>query len=91
MKIRQYLVTFPRNPEYNAVWTLELTKSGVFSYGNGTCVVVKREEKTEGVIDTRYEKEILQNFTAWCDEYMRSKFDQDLSPEIELVFSAVTV
>lgn len=85
MKSRKYNVTFEKAPEYNAAWSLELTGSGAFKYGNGTCVVVKREGKTEEVLDTRYNKGILQDFSAWCDDYMRTKFNPDLSPKIELV------
>lgn len=75
-----YNVSFPTHPEYNAEYELSLEKSGSFNYGNGTCVVIKRDGKMVEAIDTRYEN--MTDFYLWCDSYMERKFDRSYNPVI---------
>lgn len=82
---RKYNVTFAKAPEYNATWSFELTESGAFSYGNGTCVIIRENGKVREVVDTRYEKGILQDFAAWCEDFTRSNFNPELEPTFEFV------
>lgn len=85
MQRNEYIVTFEKAPEYNATYELTLEKSCSFSYGNGTCVVVKRNGKLDDVLDTRYDKTICEDFNGWCDRYLQQKFNPDLIPNIEKV------
>ncbi len=79
----KYNVTFAKAPEYNAEFEISLEKSGAFSYGNGTCVVVKRNGKVDEAIDTRYDKAVSRDFDKWCADYLKDKFNPDLEPHIE--------
>jgi hypothetical protein len=47
--------------------------------------VVRRDDKFDEAIDTRYEVGIRERFEDWCDEYMKRKFDQGLIPHIKKI------
>lgn len=81
----RYEVSFEKAPEYNTVYELQLDESGGFKYGNGTCVVVRIDDKFIEAIDTRYETDIREKFEDWCDEYMKGEFNLDLIPHIKKI------
>lgn len=81
----RYEVSFEKSPQYNAVYELQLDKIGGFKYGNGTCVVIRRDDIIIDVVDTRYEVGISEKFEDWCDEFMEVKFNQDLVPHIKKI------
>lgn len=83
-KKRSYKVVF-NEPKFNAIWTFELTKSGAFNYGNQTCVIIKENSTVKDMLDTRYEKDIVRNFDAWCDDYISHMFNPEYEPNISIV------
>lgn len=76
---RIYEVKFNK-PEYDATYTFVRQKSGAFAYGNQSCVIVYRNDKVQDCIDTRYDKMVMEDFTAWCEEYLKSAFNPDYEP-----------
>ena len=76
---RIYEVKFNK-PEYNATYTFVRTKSGAFAYGNRSMVIVYRNDEVKETIDTRYDKTVMGDFTAWCENYLSSAFNPDFEP-----------
>lgn len=81
----RYDVTFEKAPEYASTFELYLSEINSFKYGNGSCVVVRRNGEIIEAVDTRYEKGIKERFEEWCDEYMEAKFNKDFVPHITKV------
>ena len=71
---KRYNVNF-NEPEYNAEYSLSRGKSGAFQYGNGTCVTFARNEKVLSVIDTRYDPLVMEDFDAWCCDFLMNYFE----------------
>lgn len=76
---RIYEVKFNR-PEFNATYTFVRQKSGAFAYGNESVVVVYRNDKVYECVDTRYDKLVMKDFTAWCEQYLTTAFNLDYEP-----------
>lgn len=76
---RTYEVKF-NEPKFNATYTFVRTKSGAFQYGNQSTVIVYRNTEVKEYIDTRYDKLVMKDFTAWCEDYLRSAFNPDYEP-----------
>lgn len=72
-----------------SVYTLRLCKSKDFKYGNETCVIVLRDGEVEEVLDTRYSPCVVDNFKAWCDGYMSSKFNSVYRPEVREIIEEI--
>lgn len=79
---RTYEVTF-NNPEFNATYTFYRHESGAFAYGNGSAVSVYRNGKRHDLYDTRYDKEVMKDFTAWCENWLKNAFNPDYEPKWE--------
>lgn len=76
---RIYEVKFNK-PEFNANYTFVREKSGAFAYGNESAVIVYRNGNVHECIDTRYDKLVMEDFTAWCEDYLKSAFNPDYEP-----------
>lgn len=76
---KKYRVTF-NVPEYNATYTFERSKSGAFSYGNGSVVNIYRDDKFDQSIDTRYDTSVINNFDEWCEDCLSNMFNPDYKP-----------
>jgi hypothetical protein len=83
-ELRIYRVTF-NEPKYNTTYTFRRCKSGAFSYGNGTCVVVERADGWEECYDTRYDREVMKDFSKWCVDFMENYFRKELEARWEEV------
>lgn len=84
--MKRYSVTF-NTPEYNAEYSLSREKSSAFKYGNGTCVCFSCNGKTLSVFDTRYDPLVMEDFDAWCCDFLMNYFNPDLEPIITEVTS----
>ena len=80
----RYEVTF-NEPEFNAVYELVRDESGAFAYGNGSAVTIFRNENFQGIVDTRYDHEVMQDFDKWCMDYLNGCFDPAYEPAIKKV------
>ena len=76
---RIYEVKF-NEPKFNATYTFIRQKSGAFAYGNQSMVVVYCNDKVKETIDTRYDKLVMKDFTAWCEDYLKTAFNPDYEP-----------
>ena len=70
------------NSDNKCVYTFERTESPASNYGNKTCVVIKSNILNSRIdtVDTRYSALVIQDFKAWCIDYL----DQILLPHIVL-------
>lgn len=71
---RAYKVSF-NVPAYNATYTFIRHESGGFQYGNGSAVTILKNDTNYDILDTRYDIEVMKNFTEWCEHYLRTMFD----------------
>ena len=59
-----------------------LEKSGAFEYGNGTCTVIyitpPGYPRQHFVLDTRYIKDITNNFEGFCESWIKEYFGENL-------------
>ena len=62
------------------IFTLQRGPSGAFAYGNQTSVVFYEGETFRGIIDTRYDHIVIDDFDAWCIEYLKSYIDPKFEP-----------
>lgn len=85
--VKRYKVEF-NVPQYNAEYSFTLTKSASFSYGNGTCVVFKKNGKVDSVLDTRYDRDVTKDFGAWCMSFLETAFDRSYEPKITEITEA---
>jgi hypothetical protein len=76
---RIYEVKFNK-PEFNAKYTFIRRESGAFAYGNRSAVDVYRNDEWKESLDTRYDRLVMKDFTAWCEEYLRNAFNPDYEP-----------
>ncbi len=79
-----YEVRF-NDPRLNATYTFYRCESGAFDYGNKSMVCVERNKKHLTTIDTRYDKLVMKDFRAWCEEFLSSAFNPDYEPTWEEV------
>ncbi len=59
----------------------ELSKSGSFDYGNGTCVMMVIGRDMPQYLDTRYDVTLKRdgsNFRQWSRKYLRDYIDKKL-------------
>lgn len=63
--------------------TFELQRgpSGAFAYGNQTSVTVHEDDRLLGIIDTRYDHDVMKDFGAWCIDYLKSYIDPAYEPQ----------
>lgn len=54
--------------------------SSAFTYGNQTSVTVHEGERFLGIVDTRYDYNVLKDFDAWCIDYLKSYIDPKYEP-----------
>ena len=67
------------------VFELQRGPSGASAYGNQTSVVVHEDDRLLGVIDTRYDHGVMEDFGAWCINYLKSY----IAPEYEPKFTEI--
>lgn len=67
-------------------------ESGAFAYGNRTSVGVfwgdSSERSTDNLIslvDTRYDHSVMDNFSAWCRDWLISYLDPKYLPQIKAI------
>jgi len=77
---KTFKVTF-NNPKFDCVYELTRGKSGAFAYGNQTSVVVLRDGRFIGVVDTRYDHSVMEDFTAWCIRWLTDRHDPAYNPK----------
>lgn len=77
----RFNVTFNR-PEFNAVWAFVRDKSAMHKYGNKTAVTIFRNDELKGIVDTRYDRDVVMDFREWCMNYMADYFDPAFEPHI---------
>ena len=61
---------------------LELSESGVFAYGNQTCVMMVIGNGQEQVFDTRYDTTLRRdgaNFKSWAAEFLKDYLSDGLT------------
>ena len=78
---KRYHVTFNK-PEYNGVYEFTRSPSAFSPYGNQTSVSFFKGFTLIGVIDTRYDHEVMRDFDAWCIDYLKNYFDPSYEPQI---------
>ena len=64
------------------IFELQRGPSGAFAYGNQTSVTVHEGDMFLGVVDTRYDHSVLNDFGAWCIDYLKSYIDPKHEPQI---------
>ena len=79
--VNLYEVTF-NAPEFNAVYKFVRDESAAFDYGNKSAVTIYRNDKFQGIIDTRYDHEVMRDFDEWCLWYLGNMFDPAYEPAI---------
>lgn len=78
---KQYIVTF-NTPEFRPEkWKFEMGEHPT-KYGNGSSVAVFVNDGFRWMIDTRYDHDIMNDFGAWCVEYLNGYFDPAYEPKI---------
>lgn len=82
--VNRYEVTF-NQPEFNAVYEIIREKSAAFAYGNGSTVIVLRNGKRDNLIDTRYDRDVMEDFDRWCDIYINNCFAREFEPVIKKI------
>lgn len=68
-----------------STYVLTRCKSAAFEYGNKTSVTVLKNGVLLGIIDTRYDHSVMEDFRKWCLEYLTDSFDPAYDPKIEEV------
>lgn len=71
------------NPALNAWWEFQRGESAAFAYGNKTSVTVFRDDNFICVVDTRYDQDVMNDFGAWCRNYLLNYLDPAYKPQIE--------
>ena len=76
-----YKVSFGKGGFKEKVWKFEMGKHPT-QYGNGSSVAVFTNGDFRWMCDTRYDKEIMQDFGKWCVEWLNGYFDPAYEPKI---------
>lgn len=79
-----YEVTFNK-PEFNAVYEFVRDESAAFAYGNGSAVTIFRNGDFKGIVDTRYDRDVMKDFDGWCLAYLNDYFDPAFEPAIKKI------
>lgn len=69
----------------NYCYEFRRRKTSAFEYGNGSEVMVIEDDCLLTVVDTRNDKAVMCDFTAWCKEWLVN----NLSPDCTLVFTDI--
>ena len=64
------------------IFELQRGPSGSAPYGNQTSVTFHEGERFVGVIDTRYDHDVMKDFGAWCVAYLKGYIDPKYEPQI---------
>lgn len=80
----RYEVTF-NAPEFNAEYKFVRDESAAFAYGNGSSVAIFRNDVFKGIVDTRYDHDVMKDFDAWCMDYLNNYFDPAFDPAIKKI------
>jgi hypothetical protein len=76
---KKYQASFGKGNFKPQTWEFRMGEHPT-QYGNGSSVAVFINDAFQGMCDTRYDREIMNDFGKWCEEYLAGYFDPAYEP-----------
>lgn len=76
---KKYQVSFGKGNFKTKVWEFRMGEHPT-QYGNGSSVAVFVDDEFQAYHDTRYDREIMNDFGKWCEDLLAGMFDPAYEP-----------